>query len=416
MTPRGLAWRTITASPARAVLAITGIAIIGALLFDMLLLSRGLLLSFRDLLESAGYDVRVVASESFPVVRLPVPQASTLAAQLEGLPEVQEVAVVRTDRAIVSLDTQGDRSSIGGSSAERHSQDVTLVSVSSAAERRVWRIVRGHGLADADRGLVQPPLLVSRRLAKTLNLSPGSTVMVRVVLGGAPSALPRVGFTVVGIAEFSFDLSDDFTAATTADAFRRTQAESGDDDADLVLVSSRARFGSAAAVAAISQARPDVKPFSNDELVSRFNENGFAYFRQISFVLSSITLGFAFLLIATLLTMSVNQRLGEVAGLRALGIPRRRIAAALLWESTWLVGGGGLVALPLGWVLANRLDHLLKQMPGLPERLHFFVLEPRAIVLHIALFVAAGIAAAAYPIWVATRLPIAATLRRDAIS
>ncbi len=416
MTPRGLAWRTITASPARAVLAITGIAIIGALLFDMLLLSRGLLLSFRDLLESAGYDVRVVASESFPVVRMPVPHASTLVAQLEGLPEVQEVAIVRTDRAIVSLDTSGDRASKGGSSAERHSQDVTLVSVSSAAERRAWRVVRGHGLADADRGLVRPPLLVSRRLAKTLNLSPGSTVMVRVVLAGAPSALPRVGFTVVGVAEFSFDLSDDLTAATTTDAFRRTQAESGNDDADLVLVSSRARFGSAAAVAAISQARPDVKPFSNDELVSRFNENGFAYFRQISFVLSSITLGFAFLLIATLLTMSVNQRLGEVAGLRALGIPRRRIAAALLWESTWLVGGGGLVALPLGWVLANQLDRLLKQMPGLPERLHFFVLEPRAIVLHIALFAAAGIAAAAYPIWVATRLPIAATLRRDAIS
>src|SRR5204862_419766 len=132
--------------------------------------------------------------------------------------------------------------------------------------------------------------------------------------------------------------SDDFTAATTADAFRQTQAESGSDDADLVLVSSRAGFGSAAAVAAISQVRPDVKPFSNDELVSRFNENGFAYFRQISFVLSSITLGFAFLLIATLLTMSVNQRLGQVAGLRALGIPRRRIAAALLWAATWLLG------------------------------------------------------------------------------
>jgi putative ABC transport system permease protein len=423
MTPRALAWRTITASPARAVLAVAGVAIIGALLFDMLLLSRGLLLSFRDLLESAGYDVRVVASESFPVVRLPVPRASALAAQLEGLPEVQEVAVVRTDRASVTLERSmpdqvfsPDRTPEDPPTGQRSSQDVTLVSVSSAAERRAWQVVRGHGLAEAAGGLARPPLLVSRRLAKVLDLSPGSTVMVRVVLAGAPSALPRVRFTVVGVAAFSFDLSDDFTAATTADAFRQTQAESGSDDADLVLVSSRAGFGSAAAVAAISQVRPDVKPFSNDELVSRFNENGFAYFRQISFVLSSITLGFAFLLIATLLTMSVNQRLGEVAGLRALGIPRRRIAAALLWESTWLVGGGGLIALPLGWLLATRLDHLLKQMPGLPERLHFFVLEPRAVVLHLGLFVAAGVAASAYPIWVATRLPIAATLRRDAIS
>src|SRR5262249_61712124 len=113
----------------------------------------------------------------------------------------------------------------------RHRADVSLVGVSPSAGRRAWRVVRRHGLADADRGLAQPPLLVSRRLAKTLNLSPGSTVMVRVVLAGAPSALPRVGFTVVGVAEFSFDLSDDLTAATTTDAFRRTQAESGDDHA-----------------------------------------------------------------------------------------------------------------------------------------------------------------------------------------
>ena len=112
----------------------------------------------------------------------------------------------------------------------------------------------------------------------------------------------------------------------------------------------------------------------------------------------------------------MNQRLSEVAGLRALGVRRRRIAAALLWESAWLVGGGGLMALPLGWLLAMRLDHLLKQMPGLPEHLHFFVMEPRAVLLHVALFAAAGIGASVYPIWVATRLPIAATLRRDAIS
>jgi hypothetical protein len=80
------------------------------------------------------------------------------------------------------------------------------------------------------------------------------------------------------------------------------------------------------------------------------------------------------------------------------------------------VGGGGLAALPLGWFLAIRLDQLLKQMPGLPEHLHFFVFEPRAVLVHLALFAAAGLAASGYPIWVATRLPIAATLRRDAIS
>jgi putative ABC transport system permease protein len=135
--------------------------------------------------------------------------------------------------------------------------------------------------------------------------------------------------------------------------------------AEMVLVSSRNGAGAAAA-AAISRLRPDVRTLSNDQVMEQFNQNAFSYFRQISTVLSSMTLAFAFLLIATLLTMSVNQRLGEVAALRALGFPRRRIAANLLWESVLLVGVGGLAALPVGGLLAVVLDRILRQMPGVP--------------------------------------------------
>ena len=52
----------------------------------------------------------------------------------------------------------------------------------------------------------------------------------------------------------------------------------------------------------------------------------------------------------------------------------------LLWESALLVGAGGLLALPLGEALAIVLDRILRQMPDLPEQLHFFVFEPRALV------------------------------------
>ena len=56
MTSLGLAWRTARRYRARTLLAVAGVAIIGALLFDMLLLSRGLLASFADLLDSEGFD------------------------------------------------------------------------------------------------------------------------------------------------------------------------------------------------------------------------------------------------------------------------------------------------------------------------------------------------------------------------
>ena len=65
MTPLQLAWRTTKRYRARTLLAITGVTVIGALLFDMLLLSDGLLASFADLLNSEGFEIRVVAHEGF---------------------------------------------------------------------------------------------------------------------------------------------------------------------------------------------------------------------------------------------------------------------------------------------------------------------------------------------------------------
>jgi putative ABC transport system permease protein len=183
-----------------------------------------------------------------------------------------------------------------------------------------------------------------------------------------------------------------------------------------VLVASAPGVGPDAAVKAIRALRPDVRAYSNAQVVEHFNERAFTYFRQISVVLSSMTLVFTFLLVATLLTMSVNQRLGEVAALRALGFRRRRIAANLLCESALLVGVGGAAALPLGGLLAVILDRILRAMPGLPERLHFFVFEPRTVVLHAVLLAGTGFFAALYPIWLAARLPIAATLRQENVS
>jgi ABC-type lipoprotein release transport system permease subunit len=48
--------------------------------------------------------------------------------------------------------------------------------------------------------------------------------------------------------------------------------------------------------------------------------------------------------------------------------------------------------------------------------LHFFVFEPRAVVVHVALLIATAILAALYPMRIVARLPIAATLRNEVIS
>jgi putative ABC transport system permease protein len=121
-------------------------------------------------------------------------------------------------------------------------------------------------------------------------------------------------------------------------------------------------------------------------------------------------------LIAVLLTVSVNQRLGEIAALRAVGLTRGRVVAGVLCESVILVGAGGLLALPLGAALSVWLEGILRALPEVPADLRFFVFEPRALVIYMALLAVAAIGAALYPMRIVARLPIAATLRREVIS
>ena len=186
------------------------------------------------------------------------------------------------------------------------------------------------------------------------------------------------------------------------------------DEADVILVSAVDEVDATAA--AIRAARPRVNVATNEEVIGRLQRNGFTYFRQISTVLTTVTLSFAVLLITVLLTVSVNQRLGEIAALRALGFSRRRVVADVLCESMLIVGLGGLLSLPLGAVLARGLDGILKTMPGIPGQMHFFVFEPATLGLHAALLAVTAVAAALYPMRIVARLPIAATLRNEVVS
>jgi ABC-type lipoprotein release transport system permease subunit len=227
---------------------------------------------------------------------------------------------------------------------------------------------------------------------------------------------PAVSFTVAGIAEFPFDSAAAATVAGTLEDVDRLCGETDNQSAEMFLVRSAPEVGAGGAAAEIRAVHPELYIVTNAELVERFVRVEFSYFRQISAVLAVVTLFFGFLLITVLLTVSVNQRLAEIAALRALGFSRSRVIAGVCWESVLLVGIGGALALPLGLGLSVWLDAILRSLPNLPARLHFFVFEPRALVLYAVLLVAASIAAAIYPIRIVSVLPIAGTLRREVVS
>src|SRR6476660_3354792 len=89
-----LSWLTLIRQPARTALAILGVAAVGALLFDMLLLSHGLVLSFRDLLDRAGFDMRVLATDAAPLAGPRIQDADAVAAAIAALPQVEAVVPV----------------------------------------------------------------------------------------------------------------------------------------------------------------------------------------------------------------------------------------------------------------------------------------------------------------------------------
>jgi putative ABC transport system permease protein len=394
MNPIGFAWRSLVRQPARAALGVLGVAAVGALLFDMLLLSEGLILSMRDLLERTGWDVRVSMGDDPPGSnQARIDRVGDALRTIAALPSVRSVIAIRFADATID--------GPNGASAFAFVEGV------SDSPQMPWTITRGTEAAGADE------LVVNASLATSLRIEPGATVELRASCTRAVEALPPVRFRVTGIAEFPFQETGEGTAAGSLAAVARACGGVPDDEAHMLLVSSSGDAPSTAA--AIRSVRPGVSAMTNADLVGRIQQTGFTYFRQISTVLTTVTLSFAVLLITVLLTVSVNQRLGEIAALRALGFSRRRVAADVLSESMLIVGTGGLLSLPLGIALASALDRILKRMPGIPEALHFFVFEERVLVIHLALLTATAVVAALYPVRIVARLPIAATLRDEVI-
>ncbi|MBP7148113.1 MAG: ABC transporter permease [Acidobacteria bacterium] len=401
MRVAAFALRQMARQPARSVLGIAALAIIGALLFDMLLLSRGLVLSFGDLLRATGFTVRVTATEALPSAGPPLRGAEAALREVEALGEVEQALALRFGQA---------RARVG----ERQ-QELSLVG-SSAAGGGSWTVIAGSDLpATAEAAGAPPPVVINEALARDLGAGPGDRVRLRGACSSQGVLLPPIETRVVGVAQFRFDAAGDRSAATTLGGFTALCPDQRPDEADLLLARPAPGITAEAAAAAIRRALPGLHAFSNAQFLARFERTDFSYFRQISFVLSSITAFFAGLLVTTLLTVSVNQRYGEIAALRAIGLTRRRVAGELAWESALFVLAGGALSLPLGWGLALVLDSILRGVPGLPVALHFFVFEPRSLVAHAALLGGAAALAALWPVWLVARLPIAATLREETV-
>lgn len=423
MTALPYAWRSLVRQPARAALGILGVAAVGALLLDMLLLSNGLVTSMRDTLERTGFDIRVTPTGDLPQGGQRIPNASKAMADFSRLPEVERVMAIRF--ADGTMELPAGAAAPAGTAATpatpatdgtandptqgplRPNEEFVSIQAVGGTGQLPWTVLSGRD-ASALREVV-----ISQATAGRLRLGIGASVPLRARCRADSGALPATTVRVVGIVEFPLALGE-YVVGTSMATFDTVCGGNAPDEAEALLV--RAAGDVELAAEALKQARPDLRPLTNDQVVLRVQRTGFTYFQQISAVLTTVTLGFAMLLITVLLTVSVNQRLGEIAALRALGFTRGRVVADVLCESALIVGLGGLLSLPLGLVLARVLDGILKAMPGIPAALHFFVFQPQALAWHAGLLAVTAILAALYPMRLVATLPIAATLRSEVVS
>jgi putative ABC transport system permease protein len=112
----------------------------------------------------------------------------------------------------------------------------------------------------------------------------------------------------------------------------------------------------------------------------------------------------------------VNERAGEIAVMRAIGVSRAHVVQQVVIEGIAISVVGAIFGLGLGLVTARYLNSILSAFPGLPMAIDFFLFQPRAAWSALGLLVASGIGAGVYPAWRAASLPIAESLRREAIA
>jgi len=377
-------------------LSVLGIAVATAMLLDMVMLSSGMRESFRSLLLSKGFQLRVSPKGTLPFdTDATIARASEIMAALRQNPEIETVSPVLGATLYIPRSTGAVATFALG----------VMPSVQGDYELR-----RGTDILAPDAMVANADVLAATgaHLGDTLDVAGGYDPQLR-------TSSMRRRLVVTGEGEFLYTSSGQRAVALPLATVQAMRGDAGADRVSLFMIRARAGTNVDSVRTWIATHIPRVTAISTQSALAQVDER-LSYFRQLSFILGAVSLLVGFLLVTTLMTVSVNERVGEISVMRAIGVSAWHVVQQIVLEGVTISVTGAIIGLGLGIGTARYLNAILSAFPGLPRAIDFFLFQPKDAWIALGWLTLAGILAGIYPAWRAATLPLAVTLRREAIA
>jgi putative ABC transport system permease protein len=375
---------------------VLGVAIAAAMLLDMVMLATGMRESFRRLLVSRGFELRLAPKGTLPFdTDATIPGVGAITSIMRSNPDIREISPVLGASIHIPV---GNRDVSG-----------SVLGVDPSVQGD-YELLSGRDPLSADAIVVNDYLLLQlgARVGDTLSVATGYDPQTRTYSG-------RRTLVITGRVRFIYGANEQSSAAMRRETLESMRGGGMRDRASLFMI--RVREGADAERVRdwIETQIPNVTAISIATAIAQVDAR-LSYFRQLAVILGAVSLFVGFLLVTTLVTVSVNERAGEIAVMRAIGVSKAHVVQQIVIEGVAISFAGAVLGLGLGLVTARYLNTILSAFPGLPMAIDFFLFQPKAAWSALALLIVSGIGAGVYPAWRAASLPIAESLRREAIA